>query len=246
MSKPSFAISILCAGVLGVLVGCALRSDGPNAASGTRASPRIFATSSTSENFDSTPVGDIPSTGGAKWRIDTTNMQGPAATWQVVADETAPTPSNVFTITSLNHNSPSCFNIAYFGADVPVFGEGCLTVEFKAISGRHDQGGGVMWRVRDRDNYYVCRANPLEHNIRVYRIINGRRTQIGSADVSIGANAWHTLSIEHKGDRIRCSLDRIDLLEVRDNSIGWSGGVGVWTKADAITRFDSLRVEQVP
>ena len=51
-----------------------------------------------------------------------------------------------------------------------------LSVRLKGVSGRHDQGGGFIWRYQDKDNYYVVRANPLEDNMVLYKVENGKRT----------------------------------------------------------------------
>src|SRR5436189_6193456 len=37
------------------------------------------------------------------------------------------------------------------------------------------QAGGVIWRCRDADNYYISRANALEDNVTIYHTVNGKR-----------------------------------------------------------------------
>ena len=59
-----------------------------------------------------------------------------------------------------------------------------LTVAFKAMAGKLDQGGGPVWRYKDADNYYIARMNPLEDNYRVYKVVAGKRTQLGSRRLS--------------------------------------------------------------
>jgi hypothetical protein len=123
-----------------------------------------------------------------------------------------------------------------------------LSVRVQARSGVVDQGGGPMWRVQDRDNYYICRINPLESNFRVYKVVGGVRTQLGSVKVdSPAANAttpglWHTITVRHVGERIICAVDGTAVLDVTDAAIAQPGGVGVWTKADAVTWFENLTV----
>ena len=53
-----------------------------------------------------------------------------------------------------------------------------LSVAFKAVAGEKDQGGGLVWRYRDANNYYVCRMNPLEDNYRLYKVVAGKRIQL--------------------------------------------------------------------
>ncbi len=114
---------------------------------------------------------------------------------------------------------------------------------FKAVRGKIDQGGGLVWRYQDAKNYYVARMNPLESNYRVYKVVDGKRTQLGTKeDVKIPAGEWHVLKIEQTGEQIECWLDGKKYLEVKDDTFTKAGRVGLWTKADAQTRFDDLRM----
>ncbi len=107
-----------------------------------------------------------------------------------------------------------------------------------------DQGGGPIWRVKDQNNYYIARWNPLENNFRVYYVKDGKRVQLDSADVDVSASEWHTIRIEHNGDQITGFLDGKELLEVTDSAFPEGGGVGLWTKADAASFFDDLVIER--
>jgi hypothetical protein len=171
-------------------------------------------------SFAATPAGALP----AGWKIESTNQSGPLATWRVVADASAPDGPNVLALTSPNHDSASTFNLCWTG-DVR-FEDGALEVSMKPISGKEDQGGGLIWRVKDKNDYYICRANPLESNFRVYYVKDGTRHQLGSASLPILAGAWHTIRVEHVGDRIACSLDGKRLLEVTDSTSAAKAGSG--------------------
>jgi hypothetical protein len=118
-----------------------------------------------------------------------------------------------------------------------------LTVKYKPLSGYVDQGGGLVWRYQDPDNYYLARANPLEHDFRVYRVIGGKRELFQKAEVEAPSGEWHTLSVTMQGTHIVCELDGRQYLEVHDETFRDPGIVGVWTKADANTAFDELTVE---
>jgi hypothetical protein len=86
--------------------------------------------------------------------------------------------------------------------------------------------------------------NPLEDNFRVYKVIDGKRIQLGTKEeLKVNAGEWHTLKIKMVGDRIECFLDGKKELDVKDNAIQKAGKVGLWTKADAQTYFDQFRVE---
>jgi len=116
------------------------------------------------------------------------------------------------------------------------------SVRVRADAGQEDQGGGLVWRARDHKNYYITRWNPLEQNLRVYKIVGEVRTQLQSANVAADPKAWHELSASMVGSRIRVSFDGQPLLEVDDATFPEGGYVGLWTKADASTAFDDLRV----
>jgi hypothetical protein len=112
---------------------------------------------------------------------------------------------------------------------------------------RHARPGlSERWRYRDANNYYVCRMNPLESNFRLYKVVDGKRGQLATSDVAmkIPLNQWHEMRVIHEGKRIRCFLDGALRLEAEDATFGDAGNVGLWTKADAVTRFDDLAIEQ--
>ncbi len=117
-----------------------------------------------------------------------------------------------------------------------------LTVKVHAESGKEDQGGGVIWRAKDADNYYVARWNPLEDNFRVYHIKDGKRTQIASADIKADPKEWHKIRIDHAGAKIEASFDGKTLITVEDSTFADAGRIGFWTKADASTWFDDVAV----
>jgi hypothetical protein len=144
--------------------------------------------------------------------------------------------------------SPQDQTYNIFWKSEPQFTDVELSLRVQARAGAVDQGGGPIWRVQDRDNYYICRINPLESNFRVYKVVGGVRTQLGSVKVespaaSVNApGVWHTISVRHVGERIVCAVDGTAVLDVTDAAIIQTGGVGVWTKADAVTWFEELTV----
>jgi arsenate reductase len=56
--------------------------------------------------------------------------------------------------------------------------DGWVETRFKPVDGREDRAGGVVWRWRDADNYYVARGNALENNVVAYKVVEGRRTDL--------------------------------------------------------------------
>ena len=122
----------------------------------------------------------------------------------------------------------------------PDFADGFVEVRFKALRGREDQAGGVVWRWKDGDNYYVARANALENNVSLYYTTKGRRNTIRYVDAPVPRDAWHTLRVEFAGEHIRVALNGKTYIDVRDGRITGAGAVGVWTKADSVTSFDDF------
>jgi hypothetical protein len=118
--------------------------------------------------------------------------------------------------------------------------DGFVEVKFKAVGGREDQAGGVVWRWKDGDNYYVARANALENNVSLYYTTGGRRHTIRYQAAPVAAQVWHTLRVEFSGHRIQVSLDGKRYIDAMDAHIGGAGAVGVWTKADSVTVFDAF------
>ena len=118
-------------------------------------------------------------------------------------------------------------------------------MRFKPVSGKEDEAGGVVWRWKDGDNYYVARANALENNVSLYYTQNGRRITIKYVDVPVAKNQWHSLRAEFAGNRIGVALDGKVYIEADDAHIAGLGRVGVWTKADSVTVFDDFAYGQV-
>ncbi len=180
----------------------------------------------------------------AGFKAETTGYTRRGATWQVLPDAGAPSGPNILKITDIGSPSGSQFNICW--TDRIKFRDGSIEVKVRADTGRIDQGGGPMWRVKDRMNYYVARLNPLEDNFRIYYVKNGRRVMIGSAPAGrISEGQWFTIKITVKGSLICGWVNGRKLIEVKDSTLEDAGGVGLWTKADAASSFDDLTVRTV-
>jgi hypothetical protein len=117
-----------------------------------------------------------------------------------------------------------------------------LAVSFTPISGKIDQAAGLIFRVKDANNYYVARANALENNVNLYHVIRGVRRQIAGADVPILTGKTQQLGVRIVGDAINVSLDGQPLINVNDRTIEGPGAVGLWTKADSLTAFYELTI----
>ena len=178
-------------------------------------------------NFDQDKTGALP----AGWKCGVTGRGSPK--WTVEKDDAAPSPPNVLK-QSGSGTFPWCVK-----SDTSIE-NGSVEVKFKPISGSEDAAGGVVWRWKDGDNYYVARANALEDNVSLYHTTNGRRNTIKYVDAPVAKNQWHTLRVEFAGKSIRVALDGKVYVEQQDDHISGVGAVGVWTKADSVTAFDDF------
>jgi len=188
--------------------------------------------------FDDVETGKLPS----GWIAEETNAVGESSIWEVTEDVTAPSGKKVLALTDTKNNHGSTFNLCWTNKINFLNGE--IKVMFKANSGKEDEGGGIMWRVKDKGNYYVVRFNPLEDNFRLYRVKNEYRKMIANADVKLSKRKWHQIKIVQKGKKISCYLNEKKLIETEDETFTNAGGVGVWTKADAATSFDNFEVNK--
>ena len=117
-----------------------------------------------------------------------------------------------------------------------------LSVQFKALSGKGDQGAGLVWRYRDQNNYYVTRCNALEDNCTIYRVVNGRRQEFLNHNVKVASNVWHTLKVEATGDHFVVTFDGSKVLDAKDATFKDAGKAGLWTKADSVIAFDNFSI----
>lgn len=185
------------------------------------------AESAQSVNFDDAKPGELP----AHWTG--TNTGKGKAKWSVEKDDTAPSKPNV-----LKQSGEADYPVAL--KDDASLKDGFVEVKFKPVSGQEDQAGGVVWRAKDVDNYYIARANALEGNVRIYHFVKGRRTQFKGANLPVAANQWHTLRVNFSGNRFTVLFNGKELFTAEDETHKDAGKVGVWTKADSVTLFDDF------
>lgn len=184
--------------------------------------------------FEKTQVGELP----PGW-ITAKTGTGNGSVWKIVAEKEAPG-GKALAQTS-GEGSGSFFNLCLL--EKSTFLNFDATLTFKAVAGMEDQGGGLLWRCQDADNYYVARCNPLEDNYRVYKVVKGRRSApLGNAKVTAPTGRWHTMRIVQQGDHIQCYLNGTLHLDVKDDTFKETGKVGFWTKADAQTLFADLKI----
>lgn len=121
-----------------------------------------------------------------------------------------------------------------------------VSVRFKAVDGKVDRAAGVAVRLADADNYYVVRANALEDNVNFYRVVRGVRQQITGVSTKVTSDEWHTLAIRAIGSQFAIAYDGRSLFTAEDSTFGGTGKIALWTKADSVTRFDTLTIHRLP
>ena len=178
-------------------------------------------------HFDADKPGEAP----AGWTCTKTGSGNPK--WTVVADDTAPSKPNV-----LKQSGEATYPVAL--KDDSNLKDGFVEVKFKPVSGKEDQAGGVLWRAKDEDNYYLARANALEDNVTIYHTIKGRRVPFKNVNTKVVSGVWHTLRVDFSGNKFSVTFDGKKVMEATDESFSEAGKVGVWTKADSVTLFDDF------
>jgi len=228
MIQKALWMSVLAPAALGLAVcleGCTPSQD--SASSAEAGAGRL--------GFDRLKPGELPE----GWKADATNPQGDLAKWEVVADEKAGVKTNVLAITAIEDQSKGHFNLCW--TDGVRMKDGTLSVRIRANTGEIDQGGGLIWRVKDANNYYLARCNPLENNFRLYYVKDGKRVKLADAGgIAIKAGEWFTIRVVVSGKRMEAWLNDKKLLEATDKTIPKAGGVGLWSKADAASSFDDF------
>jgi hypothetical protein len=164
-----------------------------------------------------------------------------AAKWEVVADRAAASPPNV-----LRQSGEATFCWAV--STKHTFKDGFAEVKIRPIAGKEDQAGGLVWRFKDANNYYVVRANALEGNVVLYKTVNGKRSSLQvkgrmfgyGVDTNVPEGKWSVLRVEFAGNLFTVFYGGKKLFQVEDDTFGDAGAVGVWTKADSVTLFDDF------
>lgn len=164
-----------------------------------------------------------------------------AAKWEVVTDESAPSRPNV-----LKQSGEATF--CWAAKMDQEFKDGFGEVKFKPVSGKEDQAGGIVFRFKDANNYYIVRANALEGNVVLYKTVNGKRSSLQvkgrmfgyGVDTKVPKGKWSTLRVDFVGKLFAVVFNGKKLFEVEDETFTGAGAIGLWTKADSVTLFDDF------
>jgi hypothetical protein len=166
----------------------------------------------------------------------------PAGEWKVLSTDRAKSAPQVLA-QLIGKGAEQAYKLVLVEGLTPINVD--VQVSFLPISGNADMGGGVLWRAADDRNYYLTKANPLEQNIRIYRVINGVRHLLQNFDQIIDVKRWHTLRVINQGCRVRVLFDEKEVFDLCDQTFS-RGRIGLWTKSDALTYFDDLQMQVLP
>ena len=219
-----------------LLIGC---NQAQNKTRSTANEKVPFMRADTAFNFDQCETGKLP----VGWSEAFTG-RGTGTRWEAVDD------NGNKVLAQLSSDNPNYhFNVAVYDGfkvkDVE------LTVRMKGVDGHMDQGGGFVWRYIDADNYYVVRANPLEDNVVLYKVENGKRSDLPligkgrtyGTEVPALGNGWNNLKLTVIDDLFTVFLNGKQIFQVKDKTFTEAGKIGLWTKADAVSYFDDLEVK---
>jgi hypothetical protein len=121
--------------------------------------------------------------------------------------------------------------------DVQDFRAGEIAVRFEGLSGRIDQGAGILFNLKPNGDYLALRANCLENNLVLWKFEKGKRSSVSWVrNAPAASKQWHDLKIRISVNKVEGFLDGKRYLE-HTLSETVSGRVGLWSKADSYMHF---------
>ncbi len=135
---------------------------------------------------------------------------------------------------------------AYFpyavAGNVDDFRSGEITVRFEGLSGRIDQGAGILFNLKTNGDYLTLRANCLENNLVLWKFVKGRRSSVKWVrNTPIPSRQWHELKVRIDGTKVAGYLDgKLSLEHTLPEPV--SGRIGLWSKADSRMYFADYAV----
>ncbi|WJR78019.1 LamG domain-containing protein [Bradyrhizobium sp. NP1] len=135
---------------------------------------------------------------------------------------------------------------AYFpyvvAPNVQSFTDGEITVRFQGLSGRIDQGAGILFNLKQNGDYLTIRANCLENNLVLWKFENGKRSSVHWVrNTPTATHQWHDLKVRITGTKVEGYLDGKLYLE-HTLAQPVSGRIGLWSKADSHMYFSDYTV----
>jgi hypothetical protein len=195
----------------------------------------LFASTGRVITFDSEALGKTP----PGWIVAMTNRGAPPK-WEIRLDRTAATQPYVMAQVS---DEPGADRAPLAILDSPTLRDGDVSVRIKPVGGHEDQGGGLVWRYRDANNYYLVTAGALSGRLSVFKVMNGKRIPISrGVKYDFPLNDWSILKVSARGTSFQVYVDHRRAIQGTDDTFPGPGRVGLCTAADSVTYFDDFRV----
>ena len=162
--------------------------------------------------------------------------------WEAVKDEAAP---DGWALAETGGDEtglhfPFCIDLQTMARDFDA------SLRFKIVSGTRERAAGLMFRAQNARNYFVARASALDGSVKLYRMLDGRRTQLASKEAAVKTGQWQTLRVLAVRDRIEVWLDGASALTYTDPVPVQAGTLGVWTQSDSLVHFSQMLVAPPP
>ncbi len=190
-------------------------------------------------DFEAYELGNAP----VEWQSGDAQSSSTSNIWQVMRETDNAGLNQVMAMSRPNSGGlfglfGRTFNLIWLKS--PSFQNGEIEVQFRSLSGDKNRGGGIVWRLQDKDNYYLAQFDPLENSFRIYFVRNGSRQELERISVLLSDHDWHSMKIVLRGNEFEGYLNGQKLLSGSSNLFRQAGAVGLWTKGDAVTWFDNL------
>jgi len=122
------------------------------------------------------------------------------------------------------------------------FTSGEITVRFEGLSGRIDQGAGILFNLKPNGDYLTIRANCLENNLVLWKFEKGKRSSVKWVrNTPTATRQWHELKVPVSVSKVEGYLDgKLYLEDALAQPV--SGRIGLWSKADSHMYFADYTV----
>jgi hypothetical protein len=115
-------------------------------------------------------------------------------------------------------------------------------MRFQGLSGRIDQGAGILFNLKPNGDYLTIRANCLENNLVLWKFEKGKRSSVKWVrNTPTATKQWHELKVRVSGSKVEGYLDgKLYLEDTLARPV--SGRIGLWSKADSHMYFSDYTV----
>lgn len=187
-------------------------------------------------NFDKDSVEQMP----AGFSSFSVGSEG-APMWVVAQDPSARTPPHI-----LKQSAPcsgECFQVLVVDALQYDYLDLIVRIRLADTSGRSNGSAGVVFGVRDRQNYYAVTVDQSGKDMQVIRMQDGKATTLAQAEIAPKQVVWHLLRIRRNTilskEYIEVFFDGLQVFSVEDKTFG-TGQIGLVTRGPATAEFDNL------